>query len=848
MNKNAPEQKTHTSASSCSAKPKVVVREPVPRSVSEEVRALVDAKFYYQNYPDVKASGVPADEHYLTRGWIDGRDPNGNFETAFYIKQYPELDEKLEESPLEHFIRKGRAEGAMSARLETLFRNYDGVYQELYTAALPGKDVRAVAWYLPQFHPIAENDLAWGNGFTEWTNVAAARPRFDGHRHPRLPGALGFYDLRCKETVAEQIALAKHAGIYGFCLHYYWFNGKKVLHTPLEHWKNDPSLDFPFCIHWANEPWTRRWDGGSQEVIIPQHHSAEDDLLFIQEIAWALRDTRCMRFQGKPMLGVYRPDLFPDIKETIARWRAYCLREGIGEIFLFASQSFANAEKSILAQGFDASVEYPPHGTLPIRVNEQFADKNLKFSGTIRGYQTSRNGFLARTAGCYENPRFRGVMPGWDNSARTETGTIFAGETPDLYQEWLEIASDRAQKDSYQGEKYLFINAWNEWAEAAYLEPDTAQGYAAINATAVALGRKQDLPEVLLVCDVEKTGMANWLERILVANAAAPKFRPVVLSPRPVRSTGSFRGLAPLLSTFERVDSIAAKRFFASRGYMSFCAAVLLTHIPFGLAGAVASLSTHAVVHTSAKNIAKPLIWHKNLWTSTDSGNDLAGWKLQSGATEQQASLGGLLRESRAAQRDACETSVIVVPGATAEIQLCPVTEAIHHAPFPMEIVIPDAVQGEFPAAFHLVKAAWKTRSSYIAEGIRKARGKYLWFFFPEDAVASSVPTRLRAPFIEPDIVCVRAYASAEKDVVPHVLGRETMKLNGKAILDAAIRKGLPLHPQSLFALYRRDALLEALASVPDEPDADAFFEALVRAVYEKGNVGVVPVPDGSRL
>lgn len=421
--------------------------------------------------------------------------------------------------------------------------------KEIGFAAFPRAEIRPLAWYLPQFYPIAENDLAWGKGFTEWTNTASARPRFPGHYQPRLPGALGFYDLRLKEVMQAQTGLARHAGIYGFCMHHYWFNGKKILHTPLDHLRENPDLDFRFCLHWANEPWTKVWDGTHGEIIIGQEHSPEDDLAFIENIAWALGDPRYIRRQGRPMLGVYRPEILPDMRATAGRWRKYCLDRGIGEIFIFVSAAFKSWEKSPAHFGADAFVQYPPHNCPAPVENQRWLPPNSAYRGTIRDYAVMRDLYLEKTTSPYSEPHFRGVMPGWDNSARSDSGMILVNDEPAEYGLWLRQAVSLAAGDKYEGEKYVFINAWNEWAEGAYLEPDDRYGFARLNETAKACdAAPPDLPRCLLAVDFDDPARVAQAKETLAKNLARPGYRAAVLSLGPALNSGTFYGLAPLLA------------------------------------------------------------------------------------------------------------------------------------------------------------------------------------------------------------------------------------------------------------------------------------------------------------
>ena len=352
-----------------------------------------------------------------------------------------------------------------------------------WRATLAADDaVRTLAFYLPQYHPIPENDQWWGRGFTDWTNVAKARPVFPGHRQPNVPADLGFYDLRRAAIREEQATLARTHGIHGFCYYYYWFGGQRLLHEPLDQVIELGEPDFPFCVCWANENWTRRWDGLDSEILIAQRHSAEDDLQFIASLLPAFRDKRYIRVNGRPLLLVYRPSQLPDARATVERWRRYCAEQGVGEPYLVMAQSFYHLDSTGPdAFGFDAAVEFPPH-SLAIEVpNQPRGFSGQRFDGRVYDYRATADNFSKREMPPYK--LFRSVMPRWDNTARRGSASnVFLNGDPDAFGQWLERAVAYTKRIYFGDERLVFINAWNEWAEGNYLEPDLQHGHAYLEA------------------------------------------------------------------------------------------------------------------------------------------------------------------------------------------------------------------------------------------------------------------------------------------------------------------------------------------------------------------------------
>lgn len=355
-------------------------------------------------------------------------------------------------------------------------------------------DPRLVAFYLPQFHPIAVNDKAWGTGFTEWTNVAAAMPRFVGHQQPLLPRDLGFYDLRLVETMKQQILLAKQHGIYGFCFYYYWFSGQKLLEQPLETFLGHKEWDFHFSICWANENWTKKWDGRDQETIVSQKYGRGDPLAFITDVESILLDPRYIRDNGKPVLTVFRAEDLKNPAGYVKVWREYFRKRHNQELQLVAIRAFNDNDPR--SYGFDAGLDFAPQtaffkkalfeaGEFPtVDVGNTLLD--IHFQGQVTDYRkVALNQKLYET---FDYPTYKSVTPSWDNDARRKgKGFVLYHSSPDLYAQWLDrvLRIETAQKES----PLVFLNAWNEWAEGAMLEPSLHYGRAVLNRTTEILAK-----------------------------------------------------------------------------------------------------------------------------------------------------------------------------------------------------------------------------------------------------------------------------------------------------------------------------------------------------------------------
>lgn len=338
---------------------------------------------------------------------------------------------------------------------------------------------RSIAIYLPQYHPLALNDKAWGKGYTEWTNVTTSKPRFPGHYQPQLPGDLGFVDLRLEETRIAQAQMAKQYGIDGFCYYHYWFTGEKLMERPFEEVLATGKPDFPFMLCWANENWSRSWTDRSDDLLIKQIYSEEDDRNHIHYLLSAFRDPRYIRIDGKCVFAIWRPLIMPDPTRTLQIFREEAAKEGI-ELYIIAVEH-NDKTPDYFKYGYDAGMEFQPHCNYGYAKYQEYVVRKLNEAckaiigkakiPVIHSYKKYMRYVASQPMPGYK--RYPCVMPGWDNAARKSHRAFacWVGNTPMLFKEWL-VKTFKKFKPFSKEENLVFINAWNEWGEGCHLEPD----------------------------------------------------------------------------------------------------------------------------------------------------------------------------------------------------------------------------------------------------------------------------------------------------------------------------------------------------------------------------------------
>lgn len=348
--------------------------------------------------------------------------------------------------------------------------------------------ISTIAFYLPQFHPIPENDIWWGKGFTEWTNTAKAQPLFSGHYQPHVPADLGFYDLRCPESRQAQATLAREYGITGFCYYHYWFGGKRLLERPFNEVLASGEPDLPFCLCWANQTWTGIWHGAPNKVLIEQTYPGEADYrAHFEALLPAFSDPRYIRVQGKPLFVVYRPSELPDARAFVRLWNEWARTAGLPGFYFVGVNH--NDQWKPQQDDFDAAIlqKLPPK-----KPNVSWKYPLLKLGQLRRQYQLTVHKYadVYPTLTRKEDPgyvEFPCAIPNWDNTPRSRlNGLIMLESEPELFRSHFDACLRNARKLP-EDQQIVFIKSWNEWAEGNHLEPDLRYGHAYLEVVKSAL-------------------------------------------------------------------------------------------------------------------------------------------------------------------------------------------------------------------------------------------------------------------------------------------------------------------------------------------------------------------------
>lgn len=347
------------------------------------------------------------------------------------------------------------------------------------------------AFYLPQYHPINENNIWWGNNFTEWFNVTKAKPLFKGHHQPQLPKDIGFYDLRLDSVRQMQADMAAKYGIDGFIYYHYWFHGKRLLNEPLDMLMKNKTIKTSFAICWANENWTRAWDGLEREMLIKQEYSDADDANHFELISELFKDSRYIKIDQRNLFILYRPLKIPNFENFIKKFREFILKNNGVNPFILGVRDSSLDENMVgqMNRILDGVIDFQPNSEdfddamvsksnayniikklLPDSVYQYFkikvkTQKVVSYKNLVKAKEKYYLKHLNNIYPC--------VFPSWDNTARRNSPTIIQNEDGKLFSNWLKAASHYAKNKT----DVVFINAWNEWAEGCHLEPDTKNGY-----------------------------------------------------------------------------------------------------------------------------------------------------------------------------------------------------------------------------------------------------------------------------------------------------------------------------------------------------------------------------------
>lgn len=339
--------------------------------------------------------------------------------------------------------------------------------------------MKMIAFYLPQFHQIKENDKWWGEGFTEWANVKKSKALFDKHNQPRIPINENYYNLLDIKTQEWQSNLMKQYNIYGLCYYHYWFNGKKLLEKPLENLIKNKHIDTKFCISWANEPWTRSWDGKNKDILINQEYGNENEWKnHFDYLLQFFLDDRYIKIDNKPLFVIYRTNNIPNCEKMINYWQELAKKNGLNGLYLV--ETLNSFQRKPCINSSEAVIEFEPMYTLKydmpiIKQIKRLYNKKTNSLDTFE-YEVIYNRILNRKTKYLGKEKFSSAFVDWDNTPRKGTkGTVCLGASPDIFEKKMDRLMNKCKQE--KNDRFIFINAWNEWAEGTYLEPDSKHEY-----------------------------------------------------------------------------------------------------------------------------------------------------------------------------------------------------------------------------------------------------------------------------------------------------------------------------------------------------------------------------------